>query len=106
AQERLVGMYLGETRHGADGAPLPATMWRGIEKSGHWSGDVRNQRADGSLYSERLSITAVRDVNQRVRYFVAVFSDTSVAEASRRRLEHVATHDALTGVVGGNMLKP
>jgi len=99
AQERLVGMYLGETRHGADGAPLPATMWRGIEKSGHWSGDVQNQRADGSLYSERLSITAVRDANQRVRYFVAVFSDTSVAEASRRRLEHVATHDALTGLV-------
>lgn len=99
AQERLVGMYLGETRQGPDGAPLPAAMWRGIEKSGHWSGDVQNQRADGTLYSERLSITAVRDVSQRVRYFVAVFSDTSVAEASRRRLEHVATHDALTGLV-------
>jgi len=99
AQESLVGMYLGETRQGPDGAPLPATLWREIEKSGHWSGDVQNQRADGSLYSERLSITAVRDVNQRVRYFVAVFSDTSVAEASRRRLEHVATHDALTGLV-------
>jgi diguanylate cyclase (GGDEF)-like protein/PAS domain S-box-containing protein len=99
AQESLVGMYLGETRHGADGAPLSAGMWKEIEKSGHWSGDVQSQRADGRVYSEKLGITAIRDADQRVRYFVAVFSDTSVAEASRRRLEHVATHDALTGLV-------
>ena len=99
AQESLVGMYLGETRLGADGAPLPAAVWRGIEKSGHWSGDVQSQRADGSLYTEKLGITAVRDADQHVRYFVAVFSDTSVAEANRRKLEHVATHDALTGLV-------
>jgi diguanylate cyclase (GGDEF)-like protein/PAS domain S-box-containing protein len=98
-QESLLGMYLGETRTGADGAPLPATTWREIEQSGHWSGDVRSQRADGTLYSEKLGITAIRDADQRVRYFVAVFSDTSVAEASRRQLEHVATHDALTGLV-------
>ncbi len=99
AQESLLGMYLGEMRQGADGAPLPATMWKEIEKSGHWAGDVRSRRADGSLYSEKLGITAIRDADQRVRYFVAVFSDTSVAEASRRKLEHVATHDALTGLV-------
>ncbi|HJP98983.1 MAG TPA: EAL domain-containing protein [Rhodanobacteraceae bacterium] len=99
AQESLLGMYLGETRQGADGAPLPAAMWREIEKTGHWSGDVQSRRADGSLYTEKLGITAIREVDQRVRYFVAVFSDTSVAEASRRRLEHVATHDALTGLV-------
>ncbi|MGH8125616.1 MAG: putative bifunctional diguanylate cyclase/phosphodiesterase [Rhodanobacteraceae bacterium] len=98
-QESLVGMYLGQTRRGADGAPLSAAMWREIEQSGHWSGDVRSQRVDGSLYAEKLGITAIRDANQRVRDFVAVFSDTSVAEASRRRLEHVATHDALTGLV-------
>ncbi|HLI17211.1 MAG TPA: EAL domain-containing protein, partial [Rhodanobacteraceae bacterium] len=97
--EQLSGTRLEATRRMADGGPLPATIWDEIVATHHWSGEVESRRRDGSVYPEMLSISTIRDAGQRVLHYVAVFSDISVARADRRRLEHLAAHDALTGLV-------
>lgn len=96
---RLVGMRLDETRTHPDGTSLAPQLWRDVQASRYWSGEVRSRREDGSVYAERLGISTIRDSDQRVQHYVAVFSDISATKADRRRLEHLATHDALTGLV-------
>lgn len=96
--ENLAGKRFDATRIMADGGPLPASIWDEIVATHHWSGEVQSRRSDGSSYAEKLGISTIRDADQRVLHYVAVFSDVSAAKASRHRLEHLASHDALTGL--------
>jgi len=97
--ESLVGMRLEDSRMMPDGTPLPSAIWEEVVRVRHWSGEVQHRRYDGSVYPELLSISTIRDIDHRVMHYVAVFSDISAAKADRRRLEHSAAHDPLTGLV-------
>ncbi len=97
--ENLSGLRLDATRTLADGGPLPDTVWDEIVATHHWSGEVQSRRRDGSSYTEELSVSTIRDPAQRVLHYVAVFGDVSAARADRNRLEHLAAHDVLTGMV-------
>src|SRR5690348_1823053 len=97
--ESLAGTRLDATRTLADGGPLPATIWDEVVATHHWSGEVQSRRNDGRVYAEKLDISTIRDAENRVQHYVAVFSDISVAKADRYRLEHLAAHDVLTGMV-------
>jgi diguanylate cyclase (GGDEF)-like protein/PAS domain S-box-containing protein len=97
AQE-MQGRYFDETRCMPDGEPLPESLWLGLAGGRHWSGEVQSRRADGSVYPEQLSISAIRDAQHRVLHYVAVFSNIHEAKAQRQRLEYLATHDPLTGL--------
>ena len=98
-EENLAGMRLDATRTLADGGPLPATIWDEVVATHHWAGEVQSRRQDGSVYAEKLDISTIRDAENRVQQYVAVFSDISAAKADRYRLEHLAAHDVLTGMV-------
>lgn len=97
--QMLEGMRFDELRSMPDGTPLPASIWSGIAGGRHWSGEVQGRRADGSNYPEQLSISAIRDAQRQVLHYVAVFSNIHALKAQRRRLEHMASHDALTGLL-------
>ena len=99
SSEELVGMRLDDSRSMPDGTPLPRTIWEQITDTRHWSGEVRSRRQNGDTYPEKLSISTIRDTDRGGLHYVAVFSDISVAKADRNRLEHLAAHDALTGLV-------
>ncbi|HET7267482.1 MAG TPA: EAL domain-containing protein [Oleiagrimonas sp.] len=96
---QLIGMRLDATRTHADGRSLSPQLWRDIQSARYWSDEVQSRRKDGSTYSERLSISVIRDAEQGIQHYVAVISDISTAKADRLRLEHLATHDVLTGLV-------
>lgn len=97
--DSLIGTRFDDARTLADGGPLPESIWDEIAATHYWYGEVQSRHHDGSMYSEQLNISTIRDADNRVQHYVAVFSDISVAKADRRRLEHLATHDALTGLV-------
>jgi diguanylate cyclase (GGDEF)-like protein/PAS domain S-box-containing protein len=93
------GRRFDELRRLPDGAALPESVWASIAGGRHWSGEVQGQRADGSSYPEHLSISAIRDSQQLVQHYVAVFSNIHAQKAQRHRLEHLASHDQLTGLL-------
>lgn len=73
-------------------------MWRQLNESGRWYGEIWNRRKNGEVYAEMLSITAVRNRENVVQHYVAMFSDITSIKKYQDRLEHIAHFDALTNL--------
>ncbi|HEX5392587.1 MAG TPA: diguanylate cyclase [Rhodocyclaceae bacterium] len=63
---------------------------------GQWSGEVTNRKKTGEVYTEWLTINAVRDENQTLTNYVAVFSDVTQRKRDEARIRHLAQYDYLT----------
>ena len=58
-------------------------LWETIVSGQVWSGEVVNRRKDGSLYTEEMTITPVRDDRGAVSHFIAIKEDIT----ERKRAE-------------------
>ena len=71
-------------------------LWTAISSGGDWQGEIWNRRKNGEVFPEWLTISAVRDSEQQIRNFVAVFSDISTIKRTQADLERLAHFDPLT----------
>ena len=71
-------------------------MWAAINQTGKWRGELINRRKNGDLYPAWLTISAVRDEQERVTNYISVISDISTIKQSQERVEFLAHHDVLT----------
>ena len=73
-------------------------MWQQVIADGNWEGEIVNRRANGELFPVWLSITTIRDCDNKVTRMVGVFNDVASRQSSRKQLMYLAHHDALTGL--------
>lgn len=73
-------------------------MWTALLERGWWQGEIQNKNKKGDIYPEWLTINTVKDKEEKVTNFVAIFSDISMIKNTQRQIEHMATHDELTGL--------
>ena len=81
---------------GRHGAEFYGAMWRTLQESGHWQGEIWNRRKDGEVYPEWLHINVVRDESGEIRYYAGVFSDITQHMDLRNKMHHLAYYDPLT----------
>lgn len=85
-------------RSGRHDACYFRAMWDDLSVRGQWRGEIWNRRKNGEIYPERISISAVRDHNGKVKAYVSVSSDLSALKAAHHQLDFLANHDGLTGL--------
>jgi diguanylate cyclase (GGDEF)-like protein/PAS domain S-box-containing protein len=68
-------------------------LWSAVNNSGRWRGEVWNKRRDGQIYSEWLSISAVRDDLNKITNYVAVFSDITTLQGSDEHVKRLLHYD-------------
>lgn len=81
-----------------------AEMWESLEQTGRWRGEIRNRRKNGEIYPEWLTITVVKNEENQVSHYVAVFADISEIKHSQQRLYELVNHDPLTGLPNRRLL--
>jgi len=78
--------------------PLYGEMWRDLMETGFWRGERWESRKNGEGYLEWLTVSAVRDDDDRITHYVCVFSDITKVKESQDKLDHLAHHDPLTAL--------
>ncbi len=73
-------------------------MWKSITINGNWRGEIWNKNKYGEIYPEILSITAIRNSKNKIKNFVAVFSDISHLKEHEKKLHKMAHYDGLTNL--------
>jgi diguanylate cyclase (GGDEF)-like protein/PAS domain S-box-containing protein len=74
-------------------------MWASLTESGFWQGELWDRRKDGSIYPKWAAISAIRDARGAVSHYIASFTDISERKAAEERIDYLAHHDALTGLI-------
>lgn len=79
-------------------------MWRALNHTGHWQGEIWNRRCNGQAYLEWLSIHRINDDYGNTVRYVAVFHDLTELRRKDEHIQHLAFHDALTGLPNRELL--
>jgi len=73
-------------------------VWASIRETGRWDHERWSLRKNRTKYAERISVTAVTDMLNRVVQYIVVFSDITQRKLDEERILYQANFDALTGL--------
>jgi diguanylate cyclase (GGDEF)-like protein/PAS domain S-box-containing protein len=104
SESEVLGLTPGLLNSGIHSSEFFATMWASLEQTGRWRGEVRNRRKNGEIYPEWLTITVVKNSENQISHYVAVFADISEIKHSQQRLYELVNHDPLTGLPNRRLL--
>ncbi|MDH4199104.1 MAG: EAL domain-containing protein [Spirochaetia bacterium] len=79
-------------------------MWRHLAQKGSWTGEIWNRRKNGEVYPEWMSITGIKDDDQKIVQYVAIFSDITARKIAEEEIRSLAFYDALTGLPNRRLL--
>ena len=83
-------------KSGRHDAAFYQTMHNEINAHGWWQGGIWNRTKSGDLTFRWLTINAVRDANNSLTHYIAVYRDASTVKEAQNRVAYLATHDELT----------
>ena len=81
-----------------------SAMWRIIELTDSWQGEIWNRRKNGEIYPQYLTITAVRNQENEITNYVATLTDITSNKAAEEEIKNLAFFDHLTGLPNRRLL--
>ncbi|MFA6311623.1 MAG: EAL domain-containing protein [Sterolibacterium sp.] len=73
-------------------------MWKSLQASGAWAGEVWNRRKNGEIYPQWQTVSSVLNPAGVATQYIAVFADLSEIRQAQEKAEVLSWHDALTGL--------
>lgn len=98
AEQEALGRESSLTRGTGNDQAFYDELWRQLDETGFWRGEIWDMRKDGEAYLEALTVSAVRDDDGATTHYVCVFSDITRERESQDQLDRLAHHDALTAL--------
>ena len=81
-----------------------ATMWECIHRDGSWHGEIWDQRKNGEVFPNWLTITAVKNDDRVVTNYVATQVDITTRKKAEEEIKLLAFFDTLTNLPNRRLL--
>lgn len=98
SREEAIGENPRILRSGRHDQAFYTEMWASLLNKNQWSGEIWNERKNGELFAELVTISAVTDTKDQTQSYVALFSDITPMKNHQQQLEHIAHYDTLTNL--------
>ena len=102
--EESVGQNPSMLSSGRHDQAFYAAMSQTLERDGTWAGEIWNQRKNGEVYPEWLTVSAVRDGAAAVTHYVGIFTDVSERLQAQTEIDTLAFYDPLTKLPNRRLL--
>lgn len=97
-KEEVIGKNPRVLKSGKQDPLFYQTMWTALHDEGYWQGEIWNRRKNGEIYAEILTISAIKNNENMIQHFVALFTDITTIKEHEKHLEYLAQHDPLTNL--------
>lgn len=104
SEEDVLGENLCLLKSGLLNQKQIEVFWDSLHNSGHWSGVVYSQHKTGKTEGEWLTLSLVKNEEEIITNYVAIFSNVSHLIKKQKSLEKMAHHDMLTGLPNRSLL--
>lgn len=74
-------------------------LWNTLSRTGTWQGEIWNQRKDGTLYPQWISICSIKNPSGAVQHYVSIASDLTAIRQAEQDVTRLARFDPLTGLI-------
>lgn len=71
-------------------------MWKEINKTGQWRGEIMDRRKNGELYTADTSIVSIKNKEGDITHYIAVSSDITLKKEQEKVINNLAYYDGLT----------
>lgn len=88
-------------KSGQHDAEFYRNMWETILRGDTWSGEIINRKKDGSLFTESMVITPVRDATHTITHFIAVNQDITEKKELEKRFLRAQRLESIGELAGG-----
>ena len=79
-------------------------MWKNVNATGFWSGEIWTTRKNGEDFAEQLTLSAVKNDEGVVTNFVAAINDNTLKRAAAEEIKRLAFYDFLTHLPNHRLL--
>ena len=94
--EEVIGKkpnLLNSDRHDAS---FYSAIWKSLNDTGAWEGELWSRRKNGEVYPEYLNISAVKNQSGIITNYVSTLTDITASRKAADEIEHLAFYDQLT----------
>ena len=103
-REELIGKNPRLLQSGLHNKTFYSDMWESIQTTGHWAGEIWDQKKNGEIFAAWTTISALSDENGEISHYVGITADITLLKQHEKQLEHIAHYDALTGIPNRTLL--
>jgi diguanylate cyclase (GGDEF)-like protein/PAS domain S-box-containing protein len=100
----LLGSHVRLLQSGRHNRDFYQNMWKCIQSTGRWEGEIWDRRKSGEVFQQWLSISALEGESGQPSNYVGMFTDISRMHHATSHLEHLAYYDALTELPNRSLL--
>jgi PAS domain S-box-containing protein len=101
AREEVLNQNPRILKSGKTPAAIFKAMWETIARGEVWTGQLINRKKDGTLFDERVTISAINDESGRIVNYVAVKQDISSLIQLEEQLRQSQKMEAIGQLAGG-----
>lgn len=103
-EQELLGKNSDFLKSGLDDIAFHQDIWKVVNQTGAWAGEIWNRRKSGELYPVLMTITAAKNASDIVTNYIVNLTDITLTRAAAEEIKQLAFYDHLTSLPNRRLL--